>query len=215
MPWCFLAAGGTDVFSGRRVLVADGWLPLPGPIRPLEESDLPRWIDDELWVAESAGDRARLVRREPRWSPSKARRFAVACAGRSIARAAEALAEHGAHGLAGRIRSMAPEEIRGWAAGAAIGHLPDAVAQAADVASLLAGRRPDEWGETGHRASSTHSPAVIAANVAFVVAHAAGLEEARRRGPGAYDVGMARERAWQAELLRELLVNDMPECAVT
>ena len=79
---------------------------------------------------------------------------------------------------------------------------------AADAVSLAQGRRPEMWDP--ERPATLHEPAqtpgAIAANLAHVVAHAAGREAVAASGSDdAYDSGFAAERAWQLGWLGERL----------
>jgi hypothetical protein len=73
-----------------------------------------------------------------------------------------------------------------------------AASLAADAAALAQGRRPE-----GSEADVRQHPAATAANVAFVVAHAAGIDA--RRGGDLYEAGFAAERTWQAAWLGKRL----------
>jgi hypothetical protein len=77
----------------------------------------------------------------------------------------------------------------------------DALAFAADAVALSRGRRPEEWSAApfdGHGAPSAKS---VAANLGFVLAHAAGCLAAD------YHVGFAAERRRQQDRLVDLLTG--------
>lgn len=91
----FLAAGGIGPFTGFRWPVGE-WVEADGVdlcrvgIHACRASDLPNWIDDELWEIELDGEvveqerklvarRGRLVRRLEGWTPELLHDFGVGC----------------------------------------------------------------------------------------------------------------------------------------
>jgi hypothetical protein len=108
----FLQAGSVGRFSGRAWPPPGAWLSAGAEIdlcrsgvHACRASDLPYWLDDELWRVELAGDltqaeqlvvatRARLLERVAGWSPDTAERFAAACAERAQGYARLALERH-------------------------------------------------------------------------------------------------------------------------
>jgi hypothetical protein len=208
--WVFTAAGVTAPFSGMRLPApaangAGAWFTVPTELKALDGDDLASRVDEELWELElrpGSSDEVRLVRRIGTWSPPVAVAFGRACVQRARDRAVLAL-EPLDPGSAAELRVLdEPAAIEAWVAARA-DSVPEPVRFAADVASLSFGRRPDSW-RTGDQRQSAQPPAVLAANVAFVVAHGAGLERAQAAG-GDYADGVAAERAWQAQWLRETL----------
>jgi hypothetical protein len=149
-------------------------------IHACRASDLPRWIDDELWEIELDGPvqelpslvvapRGRLTRRIDAWNDALALEFAAACAQRA-------------------------------------GHEPtgQAAAFAADAQALVDGRRPEMWQEIP--GLPPQSASATAANLGFVVAHSAGSAAAEHSGDAAaYQAAFDAERAWQLDWLTERL----------
>lgn len=212
--WAFVGAGAVSVGHSERLPIPDDpddrWVATPRGLRPLEAHELPGWLDEELWEVEAEEGRARLVRREHRWSPNVARDFADACAWRARDQGVRVLKSSGHEDTAGRLAALTTlHEVEDWAANAPIDDLPDHAALAADAASLADGRRPESWRTGGHDRGSTQPVALIAANLGFVVAHGAGLE--RVVDGGSYEDGVRDERAWQASWLAERLgLEDRP-----
>ena len=148
------------------------------------------WMDDELWVIELDGavlerdamvisERGRLLRRVAEWDERAARDFADAC----IARAGERAAGAG-HRLSDG------SELGGFAG---------------DVVLLADGARPEMTDAGALGLASPPTPAALAANVAFVTAHAAGRAAVDAGEEADYDGGFAAERAWQLAWLHERL----------
>lgn len=146
--------------------------------------DVVGWIDDELWEIELGGQveelsslvvarRGRLTRRIDAWDADTALEFANVCAERA--------------------RELALEPVHAGAGG-------EAPAFAADAAALLAGRRPEMWDD--RLATPPQSPSATAANLGFVVAHAAATAAAEHsEDAGAYQAAFDAERAWQLDWL--------------
>lgn len=153
-------------------------------IHACRRTDLPGWIDDELWEIELDGPvqdlpslivapRGRLVRRIESWDDALALEFATTCAQRA------------------RVEEPA-------------GAPAQAAAFAADAVALVQGRRPEMWEEVP--GLPPQSPSATAANLGFVVAHAAGSAAAERSlDPAAYQAAFDNERAWQIDWLTERL----------
>lgn len=180
------------------------------------------WLDDELWEIELAGriidegdlvvaDRGRLLRRAHGWDAVSAQQFADACAWRARTYALASLRRVGLTVEAQRLVDAADlDEMQASAAAGARGSDGPAAelsAFAADAVSLARGQRPETWHET---APAIHepvpTPAAVAANVAFTVAHLAGREALAAEGTeGAYDAAYAAERRWQLAWLDERL----------
>ena len=202
----FLAAGGVGPFSrypwplprpgapGAWVAGAGGATVCHDAVHACRATDLPWWLQDELWEAELGGavtpgrhkvmaPRARLLRRVDGWEAACAQRFADACAGRARDHAVTALDRAGASEPARALAACAtPREIR---AAVRTGHPPEA----ARIAYTMAG-------DAAIRALGG-APVVTA----YIAAHAA----ARVDGEAA----MAAERAWQSDWLRgELRLDD-------
>lgn len=180
------------------------------------------WIDDELWEVELGGaiaerdamfvaERGRLVRRVEGWDADAARAFADACARRSAAFAAEALRRAGLQHEAEQLEEADGLPAVQAAAVDALGATTDAgvsevVAFAADLVSLVGGSRPDSWGAPVLTVPEVQTPGAVAANAAFVSAHAAGRAAvAASSEESAYAQGFASERSWQLARLGEML----------
>lgn len=173
------------------------------------------WIDDELWEIELDGEittsdvmvvagRGRLVARVPGWDAATAQEFADACAWRSRDFALSSLRRVGLTEEAQRlVGAVELGELQAGAASAferAEGAAAELSGFAADAVSLALGRRPEMWDAERPvtLAAPAPTPGAIAANLAFVVAHAAGREAVAASGSdAAYDEGFAAERAWQ------------------
>jgi hypothetical protein len=225
----FLSSGGIGLFSNFVWPAPGEWVETQQPvvdclvgIHALRFDDLLDWIDDELWEIELDGEiadhdgmlvaeRGRLVRRVERWDDAAARAFAHACALRSAGFAAAALRRAALPGTADRIESARGLAAVREAAVAALGETGDAavtevVAFAADLVSLVGGGRPDQWGETPIKTGVPQSPGAIAANAAYVSAHAAGRAAvAESSDESTYEPGFAAERKWQLAGFRELV----------
>ena len=224
----FLSPGAVGLFSEFTWPPAGEWIQAPQPIadclvgvHAVRFEQLLDWIDDELWEVELDGaiaerdgmlvaERGRLVRRVEQWDDAAARSFAAACAGRTAGFAADALRRAGLAPEAERIEQAgAPSEAQ-EAAVAAIGATTDTavvevLAFAADMVSLVGGNRPDTWGEEA-ATTVTQTPGAVAANAAFVSAHAAGRAAvAATADESSYGPGFAAERAWQLARLHDTL----------
>ena len=228
----FLSAGAVGLYSGFRwPTPVDGtpgaWVQAEGPlvlglngVHAIRASQLVNWLDDELWLTELAGEveeqeglvvarRGRLVAPVDAWDAAAARDFTRACVFRAREIAADALARAGhedeAHAL-GRLDDV--RALQAYAASRAAnvdGFAADALAYLADAVELAAGGRPDRYG--AHPAADVPaSPAAIAANLGFVVAHVGASAVAAALGePEAYDGGFDgerdRQRVWLVDRL--------------
>jgi hypothetical protein len=149
----FLSRGAVGPFSGFRWPTPEGgaagaWVqatPVDG-IHACRPSDLPYWIDEELWMAELSGavrvmhhqvvaSSGRLLERVEAWD-ALARAFAFDCAATLRAHVDSALANRGA---AADVATL----LRGYAADAAAfadsGNAPAAAFVAAQASAVLAG----------------------------------------------------------------------------
>lgn len=150
-------------------------------------SDLLGWIDDELWEIELDGSVQEL--------PS----LLVAARGRLTRRI-----EPWDDALALEFATLCVQRARVDEPAAAPA---EAAAFAADAVALAAGRRPEMWTEAP--GLPPQSPSATAANLGFVIAHAAGSAAAERSGdPAAYQAGFDDARAWQLDWLTKRLGLD-------
>ena len=231
----FLGYGGVGRFSDFAWPLPSrdapgSWVEAGGPlaecvkgVHACRARDLPEWIDDELWEVELdgtiderdvmvVGERGRLVRRVEEWSSALASEFAESCAWRTREFALRALRREGQHDQADSL--AAAEDLPDMQARAVVsavggtGVAATAAAFAADAVALARGRRPETW-ELGVPAAGPlpeQSAGATAANLAFVVAHTAGLDAVAENGDqAAYASGFAAERAWQVHWLTERL----------
>ena len=183
------------------------------------------WIDDELWEVELEGEvteeatmvvgqRGRLARRIKGWDAPTASAFADACAWRAREIAVCAFRRDGLAIDADRL-AAADDLIDMQIVSALASKRPEASAStataaafAADAVALARGQRPETWDLAVALAepAPVQTPAATAANLAFVVAHAAGLDAVAEGGDeAAYASGFATERAWQLGWLTEKL----------
>jgi len=181
------------------------------------------WIDDELWQIELAGEivvrdamvvaeRGRLLERVVQWDGPTAQDFADACAWRARDYALNSLRRVGLTDEAERLVSAV--ELREMQAGAVAafersdGEAAELAGFAADAVSLAQGRRPEMWDPARPvtLVEPVQTPGATAANLAFVVAHAAGRGALAAAGSDtAYDDGFAAERKRQLAWLSERL----------
>lgn len=181
------------------------------------------WVDDELWEIELGGEivagdamvvaeRGRLVGQVAGWDGRTAQEFADACAWRARDYALSTLRRVGltdeAELLVGAV------ELGEMQAGAAAafersdGPAAELTGFAADAVSLAQGLRPEMWDveRPATLREPVQTPGAIAANLAFMVAHAAGREAVADAGSEAsYVDGFAAEREWQLGWLMERL----------
>jgi hypothetical protein len=175
------------------------------------------WIDDELWSCELDGvleddgrvlvaERGRLLERVTAWDETTARDFAGACAASGRTHVADALRAEGYEDEAQELVGLDVGSVSPPRSAAGLpAELAGLVLVAADTTALAEGRRlaPRDPALRSHLeavAAGAPTHGAVAANVAFVVAHAtAGLH------PQGYEAGFAAERAWQLEQLTERL----------
>lgn len=181
------------------------------------------WLDDELWEIELDGEivagdamvvaeRGRLVKQVVLWDGRTAQKFADACAWRARDHALSSLRRVGLTEEADRlVDAVELGELQAGAVAAferSDGAAAELTGFAADAVSLAQGRRPEMWDaeRPATLREPVQTPGAIAANLAFVVAHAAGREAvAVGRSEAAYDAGFAAEREWQLGWLSERL----------
>ncbi|MBW3593287.1 MAG: hypothetical protein KY396_06310 [Actinobacteria bacterium] len=178
------------------------------------------WIDDELWAIELRGEildqsdmliaeSGRLLTRVEGWDARAATEFAEACAWRSRDYALRALRRVGLTDEANRLVEAASlGEMQAAAASAARtsgGAARELTGFAADTVSLTHGERPDAWAAPSRPRlrAPEQTPGAVAANLAHVVAHAAGREAVA--AGRTYEQGYDEERAWQLEWLEKRL----------
>ena len=230
----FLASGGAGRFSGFEWPRPEGdepgaWVS-DGPVavcltgvHACRVTDLPDWLDDELWeveldgeVREEAsmvvGERGRLVRRLEAWDALAAAALADECAWRARTIAVRALRRDGAAAEADRLETV-DDLVDMQILAALASRRPEASSAiaagfAADAVALARGQRPDTWDLAVALAepAPAQTPAATAANLTFVLAHVAGLDAVAETGDeAAYASGFAAERAWQVRWLTERL----------
>lgn len=230
----FLAGGGTGRFSDFRwPLPADGgfgeWVDAGEDLEDCRTGvhactprQLLEWIDDELWEIELGGQiverdamivaqRGRLLARVTAWNARTAQEFADACAWRAREFAFRGLRRLGLTHEADRLVKTAELAEMQTAAVDAFEHSDGGAAElsgfAADAVSLARGRRPEMWDVDVHPGlrEPEQTPGAIAANLAFVVAHASGREAATAGAESDYSRGLEAEREWQLTWLTERL----------
>lgn len=229
----FLSPGARGLYSGflwprPRDSAPGDWVSAGGPLRDClrgihgcRPDDLPYWIDDELWTVELAGqteeratmviaERGRLLDRVHSWTADAAREFAQACALRARDQATRSLRRAGLSPEADELTRLHRLEFvqtqAAFFATTASRQAATAAAFAADAVALAWGKRPESWdGRPAPADRPTQSPGATAANLGFVVAHAAGREAASTGGEEAYASGFAAERRWQARWLADRL----------
>ncbi len=225
----FLASGRVGRFSDF-TWPLDGWVESPGPlaacitgVHACRVNHLPDWIDEELWVVELGGvieespdmllaERGRLVSQVDAWSAATAQELADLSARRAQELAVRALRRSGRENAADNVAEAGDlldlhARALVWS-GQADGAAAVASAFAADAAALAHGRRPDTWelGVALAEPAPQQPPAATAANLAYVVAHVAGLDLVGETGDeSAYASGFAAERARQVKWLVETL----------
>jgi hypothetical protein len=214
----FLAGGGDGRFSGARWPAPGEWLGSDGALEPCatgihlcRTSDLPYWLDDELWEAEADGERvegfecvvverARLRSRVEAWPLPLAGRLAADCLG-AVRRLVERELELAGDADGAELRAAGGDvEAAGLARALAGRDRPARPATAARLLALLAdagdyARSADEAGEVA-----------VARSVAFIAAYAADRatpEPGTRLTPG--ETPFALERRRQADVLAAAL----------
>lgn len=231
----FLAGGGAGRFSGYEWPRPAGdepgaWVSAQGSVavcvdgvHACRAQNLTDWIDDELWEVELAGEileeasivigeRGRLLRRVAAWDAATASEFADACAWRAGEIAVRALRRAGFAAEADRLEATDDLIDMQILAALASRHREatsaTASAFAADAVALARGQRPETWDLAAAltEPAPAQTPAATAANLGFVVAHAAGLDAVAETGDeAAYASGFSVERAWQLRWLTERL----------
>jgi hypothetical protein len=167
-------------------------------------ADLPRWIWEELWVAELDGEvesgqhklrasRGRLVRRVGGWTAPAARDFAEACAWRARDRALDPLAGPAeSREAAERLQAASTlEDVRGaasvlWDASPREVRIPLGMASDGALRAMSARTSQDRY-------EAAQGGAVCGYIAAMTAGHAGGLE------------ALEEERAWQAAWLADRL----------
>src|SRR5215469_10890664 len=201
--WKFLLAGGVSPFTSY-VWEPGQWVSASGShecqegFHACRASDLPYWLNAELWefelgtpVAQARSKvvsaRARAVARVAEWDASAARELALACARRTAGHAADELAD---------------------------GDLADEAAQLAEVVS---GSPPAEWPDVAERCAAAASRCgarqastlcgyvldAVEALAAYPVASSAYIaaRAANQRSSASEPDPYQAERAWQADWL--------------
>jgi hypothetical protein len=207
LAYAFLAEGAREPLSGF-VWPTPGegepgpWVDAdtaPGEwARGYPATELPYWLDDELWRIELAGmlsqrdhlfvaERARLLDRIDTWTEQLAWEFAAACAWRVADQAAALLREDGRADEALRL-----ERARD------LGELELAASSAAREAEGLAGYVADVCFYARDAGAAARGACVAAKMSAFALA--GGVENVR-----GYDERLAAERAWQSSWLVDRL----------
>lgn len=181
------------------------------------------WIDDELWEIELDGEivvsdvmlvaeRGRLLASVAGWDGATAQELADACAWRARDYALSALRRVGLTDEAAQlVGAVELGELQSSAAAVferSHGAAAELTGFAADAVSLAQGRRPEMWDvdRPATLREPAPTPGAIAANLGFVVAHAAGREAVAAAGTeAAYQEGFEAERRWQLGWLVERL----------
>lgn len=221
----FLGLGSVGLFSGFEWPRPSGgepaaWVEAGGPLEPcrvgvhaVPGSGLLDWMDDELWRVELGGrviddngilvaDRGRLMTRVVGWNADAAGGLTATCIERLRGRAVHLLRRAGdpatAHRLdvadraeAGRI-ALEPARVPDAMSGAVCAAL-------ADVTCLAVGSRPNS--QAPPHPDTAPSPAAIAANVAYVVAHTLAASDADMDHGAAFAAERARQLRWLADRL--------------
>jgi hypothetical protein len=222
----FLAEGGRGRFSDYRwpLPAEDGfgeWVAVGADLEDCRagvHACTPRhlldWIDDELWDIELGGEiverdamivaqRGRLLARVSAWNDATAREFAEACAWRARKFVFRGLRRLGLTEEAERLVATAElAEMQAVAVDAVEntnGPAAELTTFAADAVSLTQGRRPEMWDADAHPRlhEPEATPGAIAANLAYVVADAAGRDAAAAGTAADYGAGFDAERDWQ------------------
>jgi hypothetical protein len=231
----FLTEGGAGRFSGFAWPQPEGdqpgaWVSAEGSVSVCRTGvhacrvmDLLDWIDDELWEIELAGEvteepsmlvgeRGRLLRRIDSWDTATASALADDCAWRARTIAVRAFRRDGLAAEADRLEAVGDlfdmQIVAALASRRPEAASATAAAFAADAVALARGQRPETWDLAVALAdpAPAQTPAATAANLAYVVAHAAGLDAvAETDDEASYASGFAAERAWQLRWLSERL----------
>lgn len=222
----FLAAGSVGRFSDTVWPLPDpdapgAWVEAAGPlevcrcgVHACDREELLDWIDDELWEIELdravrgaetgvIAGRGRLLRRLERWDEGAAAAFAAACAARVRTHAVIVLRRDGHVDEARTLAAASLPAARAVSAAALDDSVAEAAGFVADCLLLARGARPDEP-DAARVGAPVPAAAAVAANLAFVSAHAAGRLRGRH-DERAYAVAFARERDWQLRFLCRLI----------
>jgi hypothetical protein len=213
----FLGRGRVALYTGYEWPL-DEWVDADGPLdlcgngpHACTGVNLSGWIDDELWLIELDGDqethddvvvaqRARLVRRVEAWDEQAMREFIEG----TIRRLRDLIVSGlELHARDGRELALATElddiQQAAVALARAETRYADVLALLADIVALARGARPEQYEAVSHGGDSPTLGA-IAANIAFVAAHASGrCAVAASDDEASYDAGFAEERKRQSE----------------
>jgi hypothetical protein len=175
--------------------------------------DLPGWIDDELWLIELDGDveahedvvvaqRARLVRRVDAWDEQAMREFTEDAIWRLRDLIVLGLELHARDGRdLTRASELGDVQQAAVALARADTRYADVLVLLADIVALARGARPEQYEAAGHD-DHVPTPGAIAANIAYVAAHASGrCAVAASDAEASYDAGFAEERKRQSSWL--------------
>lgn len=213
----FLGRGRVALYTGYEWPL-DEWVEADGPIdlcangpHACRAADLPVWIDDELWLIELAGDqethddvvvaqRARLVRRVDAWDEQAMGEFTESTIWRLRDLIVLGLELHAREG-----RDLARASELGEVQQAAVAlaragtRYADVLVLLADIVALARGARPEQYEAVSHE-DDVPTPGAIAANIAYVAAHASGrCAVAASDDEASYEAGFAEERKRQSE----------------
>ncbi len=213
----FLGRDRVALYTGYEWPV-DEWVETGGPLdlcanglHACRRVNLPGWIDDELWLIELDGDqethedvvvaqRARLVRRVEAWDEPAMREFIE----RTIWRLRDLIVLGlELHARDARDLACASELDDVQQAAVALARAgtryADVLVLLADIVALARGARPEQYEVSSHE-DDLPTPGAIAANIAFVAAHASGrCAVTASDDEASYDAGFAEERKRQAE----------------
>lgn len=213
----FLGRGRVALYTGHKWPVAE-WVEADGPLNLCANGphacravNLPGWIDDELWLIELDGDqethddivvaqRARLVRRVDAWDEQAMREFTEGTIWQLRDLIVLGLELHARGGRDLALASELDDVQHAAVALARAGtRYADVLVLLADIVALARGARPEQYEATSHGDDSP-TPGAIAANIAFVAAHASGrCAVAASDDEASYDAGFAEERKRQSE----------------
>ena len=215
----FLGRGRVALYTGYQWPL-DEWVEADGPLdlcangpHACRDVNLAGWIDDELWLIELDGDqethddvvvaqRARLVRRVEGWDQQAMHEFTERTIWRLrdlIVRVLELHARDGRE-LA-RASELDDVQQAALALARAGTRYADVLVLLADLVALARGARPEQYEAASHE-DDLPTPGAIAANIAYVAAHASGrCAVAASDDEASYDAGFAEERKRQSEWL--------------
>lgn len=224
----FLGRERVALYTGYEWPV-DEWVETGGPLdlcanglHACNELNLPGWIDDELWLIELDGEtethddvvvaqRARLVGRVDGWDEPAMRAFAESAIWRLRDLIVLGLELHARDGRdLARARDLGDVQEAAVTLARAGTRYADVLVLLADVVALARGLRPDQYESTREDDEADLPTAgAIAANMAFVAAHASGrCAVAASDDAASYEVGFAEERKRQSEWFHEQLGLD-------